>query len=230
MPFRRAPSCATPPIAVLIVSSGRDRVKAAAGRAPRSLLLLGGGGGGRRRGGRGRGLALGRLLFFLGLLGLLVDLDDLDLGQAERAAAFLPPLLVHQDLDAFPAGQDVPRPLERVFPAEALVDGHCSSFALQARGPGRRPGHGKEIIIKPAVAAGKGRSRSRLRPRATTGVARGRKRPRERLCGARRQSLGFSLTGVALRFLIPKDRRPSSHASADEVPGTADDAGQAVAG
>src|SRR5262249_54820852 len=79
---------------------------------PGSRLLVAGSGGSSARGG-----TLGRFLLFL-LLGLLDhDFQHADLGQAERAAPFLPALLVDQDLDALGAGQDVASPGQGVLAA-----------------------------------------------------------------------------------------------------------------
>src|SRR5262249_32466765 len=79
-----------------------------------TIPLLGG------RGGRGF-FALGGLLFFLGLLGLLDHhLDDLDLGQPVGAAALLPALLVLQDLDPLAPLEDVAGPLQGVFATQTF--------------------------------------------------------------------------------------------------------------
>src|SRR5262245_45886087 len=90
-------------------------------------LLVGGFLLGSRGSGLSSSLTFSRFLFFLGLLRLLGDLDDLDLGQVERAAAVRPALLVFHHFDPLAACQHVAGPLKRVLAAEAFVDRHGSS-------------------------------------------------------------------------------------------------------
>src|SRR5688572_7117676 len=87
----------------------------------RRLGGVSGGGSSSARG--GSGFTLGRLLFLL--LGLLHDdLDDLHLGQPERASALLPALLVLELQDALAALEHVAGTLQRVLTAKTFIDGH----------------------------------------------------------------------------------------------------------